>query len=374
MGSRRVFWSAIGAIAVAAVIGWVLLNYFSSFAVSSPGTPAGTPRAQRGGGAGIAVEAAPVVIGTVMEDLRAVGTLAANETVVISTEISGRISRIAFREGEAVKAGDVLVELDDNILKAELDKVRSDVGLARANRERALTLATQGSGTQRARDETEAAYMAQQANLALAEARLQKAVLTAPLSGIVGLRNVSVGAYVTPGQRIVELSEVDTLKVDFRVPELNAAQIRVGQKVLITADAIPGASFEGNIYAIDPIVDINGRAIRLRARVPNRDGRLSPGFFARIRIVLEQRPDAVLVPESAIIPSDQKVVVYRVVNGRAVQTEVVLGQRLPGQVEIRSGLSANDIVVSAGHQRLREGSAVQIVAPKTSTASTPGSS
>lgn len=372
MGSRRVFWSAIGAIVFVAIGSWILLNYTSSSAVSSPGTPTGGARAQQA--AGIAVEASPVTIGTVLEDIRAVGTLGANETVVISTEISGRISRIAFREGEAVKAGDVLVELDDAILKAELDKVRSDLSLARANRERASTLATQGSGTQRARDETEAAYQAQQANLALAEARLQKAVLTAPLSGVVGLRNVSVGAYVTPGQRIVELSEVNTLKVDFRVPELNSAQIRVGQKILITADAAPGATFEGNIYAIDPIVDINGRAIRVRAQVPNRDGRLSPGFFARIRIVLEQRQNAMLVPESAIIPSDQKVLVYRVVNGRAVQTEVVLGQRLPGQVEIRSGLSAKDIVVSAGHQRLREGSAVQIVAPKPGATSTPGAS
>ena len=121
------------------------------------------------------------------------------------------------------------------------------------------------------------------------------------------------------------------------MPELNAAQIRVGQKVLISADAVPGASFEGNVYAIDPIVDINGRAIRLRARVPNRDGRLSPGFFARIRIVLEQRQDAVLMPESAIIPSDQKVLVYRVVNGRAVQTEVVLGQRLAGRWRSAAG-------------------------------------
>lgn len=369
MRSRGVFWPAIGALVLVAAGSWFFLNHVSSSASSPPGTaPA------RGLQAGIAVEAAPVTIGTVLEDMRAVGTLAANETVVISAEISGRISRIAFREGEPVKAGDALVELDDTVLKAELDKVRSDVGLARANRERASTLATQGAGTQRARDETEAAYQAQQANLALAEARLQKAALTAPLSGIVGLRNVSVGAYVTPGQRIVELSEVYTLKVDFRVPELNAAQIRVDQKILITADAVPGATFEGNIYAIDPIVDINGRAIRLRARVPNPDRRLSPGFFARIRIVLEQRPNAVLIPESAIIPSDQKVLVYRVVNGRAVQTEVVLGQRLPGQVEVRSGLSANDVVVGAGHQRLREGSAVQIVAPKPGAASTAGAS
>lgn len=376
MGKRRVFWSAIGALAIVGVISWILLNNFSSSAVSSPGAPSGTPggtqRAQ--GGGGIAVEAVPVSIDTVIEDIRAVGTLGPNESVVISSEISGRIARIGFREGEAVKAGDVLIELDDAILKAELDKVRSDLSLARANRERALTLANQGSGTQRARDEAEAAYQAQQANLALAEARLEKAALTAPLSGIVGLRNVSVGAYVVPGQRIVELSDVDTLKVDFRVPELNASQIRVGQKILISADAVPGATFEGNIYAIDPIVDINGRAIRLRAQVPNPDGRLSPGFFTRIRIVIDQRQNAMLVPESAIIPLDGKIMVYRVVNGRAVQTEVVIGQRLPGLVEIRRGLSANDTVVSAGQQRLRNGVAVQIVAPKPGATSTPGAS
>jgi membrane fusion protein, multidrug efflux system len=373
MSRRSTFWSAIGALILLTFGASFFMDFVSLSTVSAPAKPAPAARTQQSPAA-IVVEAAPVVTGTVIEDLRAVGTLAANENVVISAEISGRISRIAFGEGQAVKSGDVLIELDDTVLKAELDKVRSDLSLARANRERALTLANQGAGTQRARDETEAAYQAQLANIALAEARLQKAVLIAPLSGIVGLRTVSVGAYVTPGQRIVELSEVDTLKVDFRVPELNAAQIRVGQKILITADAVPGASFEGSIYAIDPIVDINGRAIRLRARVPNRDGRLSPGFFARIRIVLEQRPNAVLVPESAIIPSDTKTLVYRVVNGRAVQTEVVIGQRLPGQVEIRNGLSANDMVVSAGHQRLREGSTVQITAPKTSTASTPGAS
>ena len=239
MSRRATFWSAIGALILLAFGASFFMDLVSLSTISAPAKPAATTRTQQSPAA-IAVEAAPVVTGTVIEDLRAVGTLAANETVVISTEISGRISRIAFGEGEAVKTGDVLVELDDIVLKAELDKVRSDLSLARANRERALTLANQGAGTQRARDETEAAFQSQLANLALAEARLQKAVLTAPLSGIVGLRNVSVGAYVTPGQRIVELSEIDTLKVDFRVPELNAAQIRVGQKVLITADAVPG--------------------------------------------------------------------------------------------------------------------------------------
>ena len=367
---RRVFWSAIAAIVLLAVGGWTFLNYFQSQANSSPGASTGQARAP----AGIAVEVVPVSIDTVIKDIRAVGTLRPNESVVISTEISGRVARIAFREGEPVKAGDVLIELEATILKAELVKVRSDLDLARSNQERAQTLAKQGAGTHRARDEAEAAYHAAQANLALAEARLQKTTLTAPLSGIVGLRTVSVGAYVVPGQRIVELVEIDPLKVDFRIPELNAAQVSVDQTILVSADAVPGATFDGKISAIDPIVDVNGRAIRLRARVPNPDGRLSPGFFARIRIVIDQRPNSLLVPESAIFPLDGKTLVYRVVNGRAVQTEVVIGQRLPGQVEIRKGLSPGDVVVKSGQQRLRDGAVVQVVAPTPTASSTTGPS
>lgn len=354
---RGVFWSAFGAIAlVAGGAAWV---HYQPAVISSP--PAQANATPSPGSPVIAVEAVPVTIDSVIEDIRAVGTLRANEAVVIAPEIAGRVASIRFREGEAVKAGDVLVELDATMLQAELDKVRSDVALAQANQERALTLAKQGSGTHRARDEAQAAYQAARANLALAEARLDKATLKAPLSGVVGLRTVSAGAYVTPGERLVELVQVDPLKVDFRVPELEVAQLRVGQPILVAADAVPGQSFQGKVYAIDPIVDVNGRAIRLRAQVPNPDGKLSPGFFARIRIVVEQRQDAVLVPESAIFPLGGKTLVYRLVDGRAVQTEVVLGQRRPGQVEVRKGLAAGDTVIRAGQQRLRDGIAVRVV-------------
>jgi membrane fusion protein (multidrug efflux system) len=357
---RGVFWSALGGLALLAG-GGTAFHYMQSQAVSSP-TVQPTPNAPART-SGVAVEVVPVAVDTVVEDLRAVGTLQPNEAVAIAPEISGRVSRIAFREGENVKAGDTLVELDAVMLQAELDKARSDITLAQANNERAQALARQGISTQRARDEAQAAFQAAQANLALAEARLQKTTLTAPLSGVVGLRSVSTGAYVTPGQRLVDLVDVDTLKVDFRVAETDAAQIRVGQAIVIAADAVPNASFDGKIYAIDPIVDVNGRAIRLRATVDNRDRRLSPGFFARIRIVVEQRANAVLVPESAIFPVAGKTLVYRVVDGKAVQTEVVLGLRRPGEVEIRRGLSATDTVVKAGQQRLRDGSVVQVVTP-----------
>jgi membrane fusion protein (multidrug efflux system) len=358
--ARRSFWLVLATAAVAIGVG--AHQYLPEISPLAHGqsAKAAVPKMERG----VAVEVQRVAVSTVVEDIRAVGTLRPNESVVIAPEIAGRLSRIRFNEGDRVKAGDVLVEIDPVILRAELDKARSDVALARANHDRATTLAQQGTGTLRARDEAVAAFQAAQANVALAEARLEKATITAPLSGIVGLRAVSVGAYLTPGTQIVELADVDPLKVDFRVPELQVANLRPGQNIVIAADAIPGAAFEGAIYAIDPIVDVNGRAIRLRARVPNPDGRLLPGLFVRIQIIVERRQDAVLVPESAVVAEAGKTFVYRIVNGRAERVDVALGQRRPGVVEVRKGLGREDTVVTAGHQRLGDGALVEIRAPK----------
>lgn len=314
--------------------------------------------------AAVAVEAARVAIGTVVEDLRALGSLRPNEAVTVSTEIAGRVARIGFVEGQAVREGEVLVELDATILQAEAAKARSDLTLARANHARAEALASKGLGTLRARDEARAALQAAEAEVALAQARLQKTVIRAPLSGVIGLRAVSVGAYVTPGQRIVELADVDPLKVDFRVPELALAALRPGQPIRVSVDALPGKSFEGEIDAIDPIVDVAGRAIRLRASIPNRKRELLPGLFARVQIVVERREEALLVPESAVFAEGNERFVYRVRDGRAARTAVQLGQRRPGQVEVRKGLARGDVVVTAGHQKLRDGAAVEVVKPE----------
>ena len=228
-----------------------------------------------------------------------------------------------------------------------------------------MTLAKQGTGTLRARDEAVAAYQAAHANVALAKARLEKATITAPLSGVIGVRSVSVGAYVSPGQRIVELADVDPIKVDFRVPELALPSLRVGQGVRVSVDARPGETFEGEIYVIDPIVDANGRAIRLRARIANPDGKLSPGLFARVQIQIDRRENALLIPESAIFADGQARYVYRVVEGRAVQTEIELGQRRPGEVEVLAGLDREAIVITAGHQQIRDGARVTTTKPGT---------
>lgn len=355
--TRRHFWLSFLAVSLAVGAGAYLLSPSNPSPADRATANASVPAGERS----TAVEAQPVTIATVIEDINAVGTLRPNESLFVAPEIAGRVEKIRFDEGEKVKAGAVLIELDASILRAELAKARSDLALTKANYDRASTLASSGNASLRARDETQAAFLAGQANLTLAEARFQKATLTAPLSGVVGLRVVSIGAYVTPGEKIVELSDVDTLKVDFRVPELRRANLKPGQSIMITADAVPGESFDGTIYALDPTVDINGRAIRIRARVPNPDGRLSPGLFARIQIIVDRRDDAVLVPESAIFAEAGKTYVFRIVDGRAQRAEVTVGQRRPGTAEIRSGLNAQDIVVTSGHQRLRNNARVEVL-------------
>jgi membrane fusion protein (multidrug efflux system) len=357
---RLSFWLLLGALALAIFSGgYHFLIRESEPPAAKQSANAAPPRAEKV----VAVEAAPVRTETVLETIRAVGTLRPNEAVVVSPEIAGRIDRMPFAEGDKVDAGSVLVELDSTILRAELDKAQSDLTLAEANRKRAMTLASQGTGTLRARDEAVAAYQAAQANFALAKARLEKATIAAPLSGMIGMRSVSAGAYVSPGDRIVELADIDPIKVDFRVPELALSHLRPGQAIQLTVDALPGQTFDGEVYVIDPIVDANGRAIKLRARIPNPDGRLSPGLFARVQIVVDRRENALIIPESAVFASGQTRYVYRVVEGRAVQTKVELGQRQPGQAEVLSGLDKDAVVITAGHEQLRNGNRVTVAKP-----------
>lgn len=363
------FWLVLASFATALALGIYFWQRPALKAVTTPEAPKAHVKAPS---RPVAVELAGVTLDTVIEQIQAVGTLQPNEAVTVVPEIAGRIDRIAFTEGQAVTAGDVLVELDAVILKAELAKARADLTLTRSNYERNLKLATQGMGTLRARDEAKGALDAAQASLELAVARLQKATLRAPLSGLVGLRAVSAGAYVTAGQRIVDLTSVHPLKLDFRVPELSLADVRRGQVVKVTLDALAGRGFDGEIYAIDPVVDVAGRAIRIRARVPNPNGELSPGLFARVQVVVARRESALLIPESAVFAREDKHFVYRVVDGHAQRTAVVLGQRRPGFVEVRSGLTRDARVVTAGQQQVRDGAPLQVAEPAASTATEGG--
>ncbi|MGE0650929.1 MAG: efflux RND transporter periplasmic adaptor subunit [Alphaproteobacteria bacterium] len=328
---------------------------------TGPNGPGGGP----GGSSGFAipVEVAKVRTDTVIRDIPAVGTLRSIESVIIRPEVPGRIDQIRFKEGAPVAKGDVLITLDDNIVRSQLTEARASLNLSKANYERAAQLFRQKVGSAQARDQALANMRVDEARVAVAEAQLDKTVIRAPFKGIVGLKKVSPGDYVNTGQDIVNLEQIDVLKVDFSVPELQLPALALGQTVNITVDALPGRSFAGKVYAIDPLIEAKGRSIAIRAHIDNADHVLRPGLFTRISVVTARIDGALVVPEEAIVPIGQDNFVYRVVDGKAAMTKVKIGVRRPGEVQVTEGLSADDTVVVAGQIKLRDGVPVNPVIP-----------
>lgn len=317
--------------------------------------------------AGVPIEVAKPERATVSEDLEALGTLAADESVVIAPEIAGRVVELGFREGEAVKRGQALVKLDTAILTAELKQAQSDLSLARDTYERNRSLVSRGAGTQVSLEQATAALASQEARVQLAQAKMAQSTIAAPFDGVIGLRSVGVGDFVSVGKQLITLTKIDTMKVDFRVPEIFLSKLKVGQSIQLRVDAYPDRHFAGEIFAIDPVVDTNGRAIRLRAFVPNKDLTLKPGLFARVTIIVDQRPNALLLPETAIVPQPVGQAVFIVQDGKAKRVAVEIGKRLPGKVEVTNGVTPEMQVVTAGQMRLREGSAVAVKERQTQT-------
>ena len=364
MRKRPALWAALLLLAIAA-LGAVAWRY-SDRSWPARATEQSQPKpAASGGGAErtVPVEGVEVTVATVTSEIRVVGSLRSNESVVIRPEIGGRVSEILFEEGQRVAAGTPLLKLDAAIAAAELDQAKAALELSQANHKRAVELFERKAASAAARDQTLAALRADQANLDLARARLAKLTLRSPFDGVLGLRNVSLGDYVTPGQDIVNLEDIEPLKVDFRIPERYLGSLAPGQAVGVTADAFPDQHFTGEVYAIDPLVEESGRAVVLRARLPNEDGFLRPGLFVTVSLAIGRREDAVLIPEQAIVPRGSDQYVYKVVEGKAVLTTVRIGERREAMVEILAGLAPGEVVVTAGQIKLRDGTPVALQPP-----------
>ena len=349
----------------AAAAAWVYAGMPGREAISA--APPTNVAPQRGSSSGpatraIAVEVAEARAARTSTDIRAIGSLQSDETVQLAPEIAGRVSEIDFVEGTRVKAGDVLVRLDDALVRAEVTDAEARLNFAQANNERARQLSRTGNVTERSRDEAVTNFETASAALELAKTRLDKHLLRAPFDGIAGVRNVSVGAFVAVGTPVVNIEKIDGLKVDFKVPEIYLTAISVGQVVDVAVDAIPGRAFAGKIYAINPLIDVNGRALQVRARLDNEDLVLRPGLFARILIKGAVQRDVVVVPESAILPRSGDIFVFRVSDGKAREVGVKLGERSDATVEITEGVTPGDLVVTAGQHKLRDGAAVEVVA------------
>jgi membrane fusion protein (multidrug efflux system) len=311
----------------------------------------------------VPVLAEPVSVERIAEEVVAIGTLKSNESVMLRPEVMGRVAEIAFAEGSVVTAGIVLVLLDDAIPRAELTQAEAELELAQANARRAQDLYARGAGSAVARDQAVANLRTTTAAVELGRARLEKYRLVAPFDGIVGLRRVSPGAFVNVGADIVNLESIDPIKLDFRVPEVFLARVAVGQRLGLTVDAFPERTFSGEIVAIDPAIDPVGRNLAVRASLPNRDGFLRPGLFARVRLTLHEEPQAIMVPEAAIVPFGGRMLVMKVVDGKAQPQPVTLGLRRAGRVQVTEGLVPGDVVVTAGQMKLQPGAAVAVLPP-----------
>jgi membrane fusion protein (multidrug efflux system) len=331
-------------------------------AATSGGPGGGAPRPGGPGGAAgpgspVAVEVAKAQARPIADDVQAVGTLRARQSVVLRPEVDGRVLQIGFTEGRPVRRGQVLVQLDDALQRAQLQQARAQANIATTNLQRSRELVAQGFISQSAVDQNAAALEVAQAQVALAEAQVARMRVTAPFDGVAGIRSVNLGDYVKDGADLVAIEDVRAMLVDLRLPERYVPRIRPGQAVEIAVDAIAGRAFRGRVEALDAQVDANGRALLVRATVANADGVLKSGMFARARVVFATRDDAIVVPEEALVPQGGRQYLVLVVDGPggakvSRRVEAKVGVRLPGQVEILEGVAAGDLVVTAGAQRL----------------------
>ncbi len=314
----------------------------------------------------IRVQAQPIA-----HTLQAVGSLQANEAIMLRPELSGRIDAILFREGQRITSGNKLFTLEASSYDAARQQALAKQNLSQVEFDQAEQLLSRNLGSRHAREKALAQLQIDRAEVRLADTRLQKMSLYAPFSGQLGLRQVSIGDYVSAGQDLVELVDASHIKVRFRVSERYLAQVKLEQEVRVTLDAYSGESFSGRIYAIAPQLDASSRTLDIRALIANQDGRLRPGLFANITLTLSENTAALMIPEQAIIPQGKQFFVYRVIDDKIDNVPVTLGLRRAGQVEITSGLAVDDVVVTAGQLKLRPGSAVTPLFPPEADESTP---
>jgi membrane fusion protein, multidrug efflux system len=323
-----------------------------------PGGPGG-----RGPGGPVGVEVGKAETMALSDDAVAVGTLRANESVVVKPEIAGRIAMIGFVDGGRVAKGTLLVQIDNLVASAEVEQAKAELALAQSNFQRTSDLAAKNFVSDRAKDEAGSSVKVLEAKLKVAQAKLLKNDIRAPFNGVLGLRNVSVGDFVKDGAELVTIEDVSTMKVDLRLPERYISQLQAGQTVNLSVDALPGKSFKAAVIALDAQVDANGRALLVRGKLANQEGVLRTGMFAKAKIVLKEKPQATVVPEEAITPFAGKTYVFKVDAGKATRVEVQTGIRKDGKVEV-SVLEPGDQVVTAGQQKIRgESSDVRIIDP-----------
>ena len=356
-------------LAAAGVLLLAFLAYRFLFAAAPASDQSGAGGPPAGGMPPTLVETVRARAQDLPNQFETIGSLRAQESITVRPEVAGRIEKIHFTEGRQLPAGALMFSLDSALTRADLNEANANL----QNTRRAYARATELAGRQliaRADLDTKQAELAvNQARAASARTRLDKSQIRAPFAGVTGLRQVSVGDYVAAGQAMVDLVRLDPIEIDLRAPEVVLWTLAVGQKVDFAVDSFRDERFTATVVAIAPTVDAGGRSVSLRARLANPDQKLRPGMSAKVRIQLSQSRPALMIPEQAIWPNGDQKMVYLVLDGSARLVPVTLGTRIPGSVEVTSGIKAGDQVIVAGQLKLHDGATVTTKPPEGKPAS-----
>ena len=319
---------------------------------------ANTPAGAGGGPPPAPVEVVVARQDTVVESINATGQIEAVQAIELRPDVEGRVTGILIDEGRIVARGAPLFKIDDAEVKAQIDRAEADRDLARQALERTRQLLAQDASTRQEMERAEATARSTEASLDLLKLRLDRSTVRAPFSGVVGRRFVSLGDYVNSGSRLITLQTYDPQRAVFQVPERYAEELALNQRVGFRVAALPGQEFTGIVDFVDPVVQLPARTITVKARVSNPRRALQSGMFIEARLATAVRPDAVVIPEDAVLSLQGSQVVWVVADGKAVRREVTLGVRTPGFVEIRDGIVAGEQVVVGGAERLGPGAPV----------------
>jgi membrane fusion protein (multidrug efflux system) len=313
-----------------------------------------------GGGAPMSMPPMPVDVDTariqsIVDAVRATGRIEAVQAVELRSDEQGRVTSLLFHEGQLVGKGAPLVRIDDAMLRAQAERADADRDLARQQLDRVRRLREQNAATPADLERAEAAARSANAALAVLQLQIDRSMVRAPFAGVVGQRFVSVGDYVTTTTPLLTLQTVDPQRAVIEVPERHAVSLKLGQKVEFTVAAEPGRTFAARVDFIDPVVQQANRTIMVKGLAPNPGRVLRPGMFIEARLATATRASAIVVPEDAVQPLRTVNVVWVVAKGKASRRVVVLGARAQGIVEVTSGVSAGELVVVGGLERMAEG-------------------
>lgn len=322
--------------------------------------------ARRGGRPNV-VMALKVVPSTLRDETEALGTAKANEAVDVTAKATNRVVALHLREGGFVKQGDVLVEFDATEARANLAAAEATARDTQSQFQRGKQLFAQKALSESDMVQVEAKMLNSRSGVEAAQARVNDTVIRAPFSGRIGLRNTSVGSLVTPGQVITTLDDIDVIKLDFSVPEAFLSVIHEGETLEAASAAYAGDVFKGKVDSIATRVDPVSRSIVVRALIDNRSHRLKPGMFMTVRLQ-RSASQALLIPEQALMPQGGSQFVYVLYGDTARKTEVKLGRRRPGQVEVTAGLHAGDLLIIEGGDQVQDGAKVQATVTDTAPA------